>query len=107
MSNGTKAPSHPYESYTGTVEWTVVDRAIRELVENRDLKETTAHSHIVGYLCKALVERTAVNSKPKRTREELRAIIAAAREEYQAKNPGRDPVAELIAERREAALRGD
>jgi hypothetical protein len=35
------------------------------------------------------------SARPKRTHEELVAIIRAAREEYQAKNPGRDPLEEF------------
>jgi len=29
-----------------------VSKAIKELVENRDLSETAAHPYIVGYICK-------------------------------------------------------
>ncbi len=99
----------PYQRFTGTPEWTLIDRAISELAKNRDLQETTAHSHIVGYLCKALEDgKRKPSGKPKRTREEVLAIFEAAREEFRLANPtGRDPVAELIAERREAAARGD
>jgi len=39
-----------------TALWTQVDRAIKELLQNRDLIETTADPHIVGYICNALVE---------------------------------------------------
>ncbi len=45
--------------------------------------------------------------KIKRSRQELKEIVDALREEYQAKNPGRDPLAELFTERREAARRGE
>jgi len=47
---------HPYTSLAGTALWTQVDRAIKELLQNRDLIETTADPHIVGYICNALVE---------------------------------------------------
>jgi uncharacterized protein (DUF1778 family) len=46
--------------------------------------------------------------KPKRSREEIMAILKALREEVQAHNPdNRDLLAELVAERREAAARGE
>jgi acyl-CoA reductase-like NAD-dependent aldehyde dehydrogenase len=47
-------------------------------------------------------------AKPRRSPEEIRAILKAAREEVQAHNPDhRDLLAELTAERREAATRGE
>ena len=100
---------HPYERFTGTREWTVIDRAISELADNRDLEETTAHPYIVGYLCKALEEvRHEQPATAKRSREEVLAIVEAAREEFRLANPtGRNPLAELLAERREAAARGE
>jgi hypothetical protein len=36
--------------------WTVVDRAINDLIENQDIDETTVHELIVGYIVKSLVE---------------------------------------------------
>jgi hypothetical protein len=36
--------------------WGVVDRAIKDLIENRDLDETTGHELIVDYIVKALAE---------------------------------------------------
>jgi hypothetical protein len=54
--------------------------------------------------------QTAQASSPRRkhTREEMKAIIRAAREEFQAHNPtGRDILAEFLAERREAGERGE
>ena len=107
MSSQPKTMPHPYEAYAGTATWSVVDRAIRELAENRDLEETTSHEHIVGYLCKALSAENPTEQRHKPTREELKSVIAAARAEYQARNPGRDPLEELLAERRQAALRGE
>ena len=45
---------HPYMQYEALRVWSVLDRAIDELVENKDLQETTARRYIVGFLCKAL-----------------------------------------------------
>jgi hypothetical protein len=50
-----KMPSkHPYREFEGTREWAAIDRAITNLVSNKDIEETTARKYIVGYLCKAL-----------------------------------------------------
>jgi hypothetical protein len=38
---------HPYSAYEGSPLWEVVSKAIKELVENGDLSETTAHAYVV------------------------------------------------------------
>ncbi len=48
--------THPYQKYEETTAWKIIDEAISELVSNQDLKETTSHSHIVGFLVERLVE---------------------------------------------------
>ena len=81
-----------------------IDRALLELTKNRDVVETTRHEYVVGYLCKALVEPLQNDlTKRQPTNDEVRAILRAAREEFQQRHPGRDPLAELIAERRAEA----
>jgi len=54
--------NHPYRSYEKTLAWKIVDEAIDTLVDNRDLIEQTARTHIVGYVVKQLVESGAVLS---------------------------------------------
>jgi hypothetical protein len=44
----------PYEEFRGTANWRLLEDALRELVENRDLVEQTHRDYIVGYLCKKL-----------------------------------------------------
>jgi hypothetical protein len=44
----------PYEAQRGTPVWEVVDRAINNLVDNKDIVETTQRDYIVGYICKKL-----------------------------------------------------
>jgi hypothetical protein len=114
MSRTNIQRDHPYGQFAATRQWSVLDRAIGDLVENNDLSETTAHEYVVGYLCKALavaedqdtIEGAAMTqpykgTPPKRSREELKAIFRAAREEVQAANPAsRDILAEFLAERR-------
>jgi hypothetical protein len=46
--------SHPYKEFESTTRWRQLDKAVRELVKNKDIIETTRREYIVGYLCKAL-----------------------------------------------------
>lgn len=96
--------SHPYAELEGTAQWSVIDRALIELAENRDLVETTAHEYIVGYLCKALAEPARLAPQqivqplsPEGRRNALTNIRAAVRK---ANTTNRDLAEELIAERR-------
>lgn len=54
----TKRPkiNHPYQQYIDSSLWKTVDKAIDDLVKNKDIEETTDRSYIVGYLCKQLSE---------------------------------------------------
>jgi hypothetical protein len=47
-------PPHPYKEYEGTGLWRALNKGIRDLVENQDLKETAGREYIVGYLCEVL-----------------------------------------------------
>ena len=47
-------PPHPYKEFEKTRLWRTLNKGIRDLVENQDLKEITRRDYIVGYLCKAL-----------------------------------------------------
>jgi hypothetical protein len=40
--------------YRGTKVWRSIEKAIRDLVENRDIVETTPRDYIVGYICHQL-----------------------------------------------------
>ncbi len=51
----------PYEKYRGTALWDVLAKAISDLVENRDLVETTHRDYVVGYICESLQDQL---SKP-------------------------------------------
>lgn len=44
----------PYDLYKGTKTWMLVEKAIKDLVENHDITETTHRDYIVGYICKEL-----------------------------------------------------
>lgn len=47
---------HPYSEFNATALWREIDRTITALEANRDLQVTTARSHVIGLLCKRLVE---------------------------------------------------
>jgi hypothetical protein len=55
---------HPYGRFENTAAWRHVDAAIRDLVSNNDLIETTRHAYIVGYICKRLSEAGVIESSP-------------------------------------------
>jgi hypothetical protein len=55
-----KLRHHPYADLEGTALWIQVDRAVTDLLQNRDLVETTAHSYVVGYICKKLMDAGVV-----------------------------------------------
>jgi hypothetical protein len=68
------------------------------------------HRSVNSFVLNAALQAAEVKPRPKRKRslEEIRTILRAARDEVQSRNPTRrDPVAELIIERREAAARGE
>jgi hypothetical protein len=50
-------PPHPYKEFEKTGLWKALNKGIRDLVENQDLKETARREYIVGYLCKILTRR--------------------------------------------------
>jgi hypothetical protein len=53
--------SHPYKKFENTPLWSVVNKGIKDLVENNDIEETTNREYIVGYLCKLISESESKN----------------------------------------------
>ena len=51
----------PYKKFEFTARWDVINRTIEDLVENKDIQETTDRKYIVGYLCKALFDAGVIN----------------------------------------------
>jgi hypothetical protein len=49
-----KFKEFPYKKFQTTEAWSIVDDAIKQLVENKDLVETTARRYIVGFILKQL-----------------------------------------------------
>ena len=50
----TKFKEFPYNQFQATETWSVVDNAIKQLAENKDLVETTDRRYIVGFILKQL-----------------------------------------------------
>lgn len=46
----------PSEMFVGTPLWNVINKGINDLIENKDIEETTNREYIVGYLCKLITE---------------------------------------------------
>jgi len=55
-----KDQKHPYERWEGTPLWRVIDKAVCDLIQNRDLVEDEYHEYIVGYICKIIDGRKRV-----------------------------------------------
>lgn len=51
-----RAGDHPYAAWRGTRIWSILEAAIEELVDNRDLEEMTPREYIVGFLAKRVTE---------------------------------------------------
>lgn len=45
-----------YVKYKSTPLWTVIEKAIADLVDNQDLIEQTRREYIVGYICKKVLD---------------------------------------------------
>ena len=78
--------------------------------EHRLLTEAAQREHrsLSSFILRAALHaaETQALAKPKRTREEVEAIVKAAQEEFRAANPtGRDILQELMDERRAEAAR--
>jgi hypothetical protein len=52
-----KGQKHPYTRWQGTRLWKVIDEAVCDLVQNRDLAEDEYHEYIVGYICRIIERR--------------------------------------------------
>ncbi len=101
--------SHPYREFVGTKQWSALDHALDELIENHDLEEKTGREYIVGFLCKALASNEPVLSEAEaeeQKRARMRTALAKAQAMLKAADPnGASMVDELIAERRLEAAR--
>ena len=52
-----KGQAHPYVRWEGTPLWRAVERAVADLVQNKDLVEDEYREYIVGYICKIIDRR--------------------------------------------------
>ena len=54
--------THPYEKYKNSNEWTIVQKAINDLVDTKHLELTATDEPVVGYISKQLVDnKSAIN----------------------------------------------
>lgn len=49
----------PYKDYMDATAWKVIESALADLVENKDIVITTHQDYVIGYLVKALVDNSA------------------------------------------------
>jgi hypothetical protein len=47
---------HPYVEFEALPIWALVEKGIRDLVQNQDLTELEDRNYIVGYLCKVITK---------------------------------------------------
>lgn len=52
-----KGHVHPYVVWQDTPLWRAVEKAVADLVENKDLIEKEYREYIVGYICKVIGRR--------------------------------------------------
>ncbi len=52
-----KGQAHPYVRWEGTPLWRAVEKAVADLVQNKDLVEGEYREYIVGYICKIIDRR--------------------------------------------------
>lgn len=46
--------NHPYKEFEDSKYWEIIEKAINDLSENRDITITTRKEYIVGFICKAI-----------------------------------------------------
>jgi hypothetical protein len=49
---------HPYIEFENTNIWNIVEQALDNMIENKDVLLQTQKEYVVGYLCKQLKEKT-------------------------------------------------
>jgi len=54
---------HPYGELEKMAAWTVLDKLVADLVENKDIIEQTDRRYIVGYLIKELANANLLTDK--------------------------------------------
>ena len=49
-------PKTPYDKYKENPAWTVIEKALNDLVENQDIIFQTVPDYVIGYIVKKLEE---------------------------------------------------
>lgn len=55
--NVSEQSAHPYVLWEGTALWKAIEKAVADLVENKDLTEKAHRDYIIGYICKMVDRR--------------------------------------------------
>lgn len=58
-----KTGNFPYQKFEGAPAWAVVDQAVEDLVQNRDLIEQTHRRYVVGFLISSLKKKGMLTSQ--------------------------------------------
>ncbi|MEI7833886.1 MAG: hypothetical protein WCJ56_11905 [bacterium] len=53
--------SHPYEEYENSELWIIVEKALEELVRNKDIILCTRKEYIIGYLLKSIMNSEEID----------------------------------------------
>ncbi len=51
----------PYSEYQSSKEWSILEKAINELIENEDIKLTTSPEYVMGYIAKQLFQSKSIS----------------------------------------------
>ena len=47
---------HPYKNYEQSKAWNVINKLIKDLVDNNDIELQTPIEYVVGYICKGVLD---------------------------------------------------
>lgn len=70
---------HPYKDYENSRTWNVINKLIKDLVDNNDIELLTPKEYVIGYLCKGLSKHSSKRSK---TNGSVNKIIKKNEKDY-------------------------
>jgi hypothetical protein len=62
IQGGSEGPNPSPRTWEGTPLWRAVEKAVADLVQNRDLVEDEYREYVVGYICKIIERRRQQSS---------------------------------------------
>ena len=54
---------HPYKDHENSRTWNVINKLIKDLVDNNDIELLTPKEYVIGYLCKGLSKHSSKRKK--------------------------------------------